>query len=270
MTSTQKDRRTEAQLGKDLPIGSRHYRAFVGPGETYDAMSAIQFNLLTFLGLREGHFLLDIGCGSLRGGRLFIPYLLPGRYFGIEPEQWLVEEGIRNELGSGLIDLKRPMFRHESDFALTSFNQSFDFILAQSIFSHASQAQIRICLAEASKVMTPKSIFAATYVKGDENYEGEEWVYPGCVTYTEEHLEQLAQEQGLLVRPIDWPQPAQQSWVVFTTKEHEGGLPTQNDTARVLALESEVGFLKQRLARLEGHPYHKFGLKARAFLRRFR
>ena len=51
----------------NLPTGSHHHRAFVGPPEKYDIVSAMQFNLLTFLGLREDHYLLDIGCGSLRG-----------------------------------------------------------------------------------------------------------------------------------------------------------------------------------------------------------
>ena len=87
------------RLGKSLAPGSRHYRAYVGPPTDYDLVGAMQFNLLTNLGLREEHYLLDIGCGSLRAGKLLIPYLVPGRYFGIEPERWLIEEGIDNELG---------------------------------------------------------------------------------------------------------------------------------------------------------------------------
>ena len=86
------------KLGIDKPVGSHHYRAFVGSSWLYDLVAATQFNLLTALGLREYHYLLDIGCGSLRGGRLFIPYLLPNRYFGIEPESWLIEESIANEM----------------------------------------------------------------------------------------------------------------------------------------------------------------------------
>ena len=62
----------------DTPSGSLDYREYVGTSETYDIGGAIQFNLLTTLGLREHHRLLDVGCGSLRAGRLFIPYLLKG------------------------------------------------------------------------------------------------------------------------------------------------------------------------------------------------
>ena len=97
-------------LGLGLKPGDPQYRAYVGPPEDYDLVAAMTFNLLTTLGLRQHHSLLDIGCGSLRIGRLLIPYLNRGKYFGIEPNEWLVEEGIRRELGQSLVEIKRPTF----------------------------------------------------------------------------------------------------------------------------------------------------------------
>ena len=86
------------EAAKTLRAGSpAHYSAYVGPPALYDFMGATQFRLLTTLGLRDTHNLLDFGCGSLRAGRLLIPYLLPGRYFGVEPNAWLVEEAIINQ-----------------------------------------------------------------------------------------------------------------------------------------------------------------------------
>src|SRR5204862_2720595 len=114
--------------------GANHYRAFVGAPQTYDVFAHMQFSLMTLLGLREHHTLLDIGCGSLRSGKLFVTYLLADRYFGIEPERWLVEEGIDRELGQELRARKRPRFAHASDFPCESFGEKFDFMLAQSIF----------------------------------------------------------------------------------------------------------------------------------------
>ena len=102
-------------LGKNHPIGSHHYRAYVGPPDKYDIIGASQFNLMTSLGLRENHFLLDIGCGSLRGGRLFIPYLLSNHYYGIEPEEWLVQEGIKQNLGNDILKIKSPKFSFEKN-----------------------------------------------------------------------------------------------------------------------------------------------------------
>ena len=261
MSQDQADYLTEGNLAKKPTSQAEDYRAFVGPAATFDVMSALQFNLLTTLGLREHHSLLDIGCGSLRAGRLFIPYLLPERYFGVEPNDWLIDEGIRNEVGKDVIEMKRPAFSNSADFAFETFDQSFDFIIAQSIFSHASLAQVKTCLAEAKKVMKPTTIFAATFVMGDEDYTSDAWVYPGCVTYREETFRELAQEQGLVCKMIDWAHPAQQTWTLITHPELEARLEETSDTSRLLRLEQEIDFYKVRLARLEGHPYMKFGMK---------
>ena len=88
MESSSDDRE---DLGAGLKPGDPHYRAYVGPPEDYDLIAAMTFNLLTTLGLRQHHSLLDVGCGSLRIGRLLIPYLNRKKYFGLEPHQWLVE-----------------------------------------------------------------------------------------------------------------------------------------------------------------------------------
>src|SRR5207244_4835822 len=97
-------------LGVGLKPGNSHYRAYVGPPEDYDLIAAMTFNLLTTLGLRQHHSLLDVGCGSLRIGRLLIPYLNRGKYFGVEPNEWLFEQGIKRELGEALLKIKRQTF----------------------------------------------------------------------------------------------------------------------------------------------------------------
>src|SRR5437588_12246540 len=93
-------------LGLGLKPGDPHYRAYVGPPEDYDLIAAMTFNLLTTLGLRQHHSLLDIGCGSRRIGRLLLPYLMRRKYFGLVPSEWLVDEGIRREVGEKVVQIK--------------------------------------------------------------------------------------------------------------------------------------------------------------------
>ncbi len=238
---------------------SHKYRAYVGPPEKYDLMSANQFNLLTLLGLREEHYFLDIGCGSLRGGRLFIPYLLPGRYFGMEPNRWLVEDGITSELGVDLQRIKRPTFSYDENFTLTVFNQQFDFILAQSVFSHAAALQISQCLSEARKVMKPGAIFAANFRLGEENYAGTEWVYPGGTKYTLEKMQSLVEEQQLCCRLIQWSHPNNLRWIVIT--QPGDAVPDLTDYTRAVALESRLKSLENRLSELRGRPLVRLALK---------
>ena len=98
----------EGDYGLGLPAGSEHYRAYVGPPNRYDLIAALSFALLAAAGIRETHRVADLGCGSLRVGRLLIPYLRPGHYYGMEPNRWLVEEGIDREVGRDLVRIKRP------------------------------------------------------------------------------------------------------------------------------------------------------------------
>lgn len=198
-----------------LQPGDNHYKAYVGPPKKYDLVGAMQFNLLTNFGLRDFHKLLDIGCGSLRSGKLLISYLRVGNYYGIEPNNWLIEEGIKNETGEDLINIKKPNFLNSEKFELHKFNEEFDFLIAQSIFSHATENQIKTCLSEAKKVLKPKGLFLATFVLGETNYKGDSWVYPDCVTYTEDHIKTLINNQKLNVIKLNSVHPNNQTWFVI-------------------------------------------------------
>lgn len=204
----------EAKESTGVATGERHYRAFVGPEQKYDLAAAMQFNVLTGLGLREHHKLLDVGCGSLRGGRLFMAYLKPGNYFGIEPEKWLIEEGIHHEVGEDMVRIKRPRFSNDANFTFSEFGASFNYMLAQSIFSHASQQQIRRAMDEAARTLAPGGIFAFTFHQGDSDYEGDEWVYPGCCHYKVETIRQHVERVGLLFDTLEVKHPNSQKWAV--------------------------------------------------------
>ena len=202
-------------LGLGLKPGEHHYRAYVGPPEDYDLIAAMTFNLLTTLGLRQHHTLLDIGCGSLRAGRLFIPYLNAGNYTGIEPNAWLVEEGIRRELGTDLVRIRRPAFYYsDSPAALRGCALQFDFAVAQSIFSHCGLDLIRGWLAGVSAKLAPTGALLATFLPAAQDFGGSGWIYPECVNFTLPTLEKVAAEAGLTFQVLDWRHP-RQTWGLF-------------------------------------------------------
>ncbi len=198
-----------------------NYRSFVGPEDRYDIMGALQFTLMTyFLGMRESNTLLDIGCGSLRAGRLFIPYLNPGNYFGIDPNLALVNKGLEYELGEEIRGVKQPSFMYRADFSFRHFDTKFDFLLAQSVFSHASEDQIRLCFRNAKEVMHKESVFAATFFKGKKDYKGDSWVYPDIVPYTFKTISNIAREEaGLMTISIHFYHPSQQ-WVLMSNPDN--------------------------------------------------
>ena len=118
----------------------------------------------------------DVGCGSLRAGRLFISYLDKGRYFGIEPNKWLVDEAIENNIGKDLVQIKEPRFDYNSDFSSDVFSEKFDFIIAQSIFSHTGNDLTRIALLNFKKSLRPDGIVVLTFIEGFHDFTGDGWI----------------------------------------------------------------------------------------------
>jgi SAM-dependent methyltransferase len=202
---------------KALRPGSEHYTAYVGPPGQFDFMGATQFRLLCALGLREAHRVLDLGCGSLRAGRLLIPYLAVERYHGLEPNRWLVEDAIEREIGRDLVRIKRPVFRHHASFTCGEFGVRFDYVLAQSIFSHCGPDLATRVLAEVRDCLASDGLAAATFVHaqpGEAESERSGWIYPASVAYTPDTIAGWVAAVGLVGRAIPWWHPRQTWWVL--------------------------------------------------------
>jgi len=207
-------------LGLDLRPGDDHYRAYVGPPTDYDLISAMVFNLLTCLGLRQHHRVLDIGCGSLRIGRLLIPYLNPKHYFGIEPNKWLVDDGIINEVGKDLVAIKEPNFSFETSLEEFKSSLGLDFAFAQSIFSHCGLDLISEWLSQVAYHLKDDGVFLATFIVDAKDYDKTGWVYPGCVSYKSETIAGIASSVGLDFTILDWAHP-RQTWALFSKEKYD-------------------------------------------------
>lgn len=217
-------------LGLGLNPGDAHYRAYIGQPERYDLVSAMVFNLLTCLGLRQHHRVLDIGCGSLRVGRLLIPYLNPGNYVGVEPNGWLVDDGIANEIGEDLRAIKRPRFHIDASLSGIDEPLNIDIAFAHSVFSHGGIDVIRGWLADAARHLRPNGVLVATFSVGKADHEGHGWVYPGCVSYTPETMNALASEYGFTFQMLDWAHPTQ-SWALFANRDFKGAVTREGSVS---------------------------------------
>lgn len=203
----------------NLRPGDSHYMAYVGYPAQYDFMGATQFRLLSTLGLRANHSLLDFGCGSLRAGRLFISYLDERRYCGIDPNKWLIEDAINNQVGKDLIAIKKPRFDYNSDFITNVFSQQFDFIIAQSIFSHAGRDLISTALHNFKESLKSHGLIAVTFIEGISDFKGSGWIYPGCVNYRPPTIERFVEEAGLWGIRLPWYHP-RQTWYLLARDRH--------------------------------------------------
>lgn len=237
----------DESLGLRYAPGDDHYRAYVGPPRDFDLVAAMSFGLLVNLGLRQHHKVLDIGCGALRVGRLLLPYLNRGGYAGIEPNRWLVEQGIAREVGRDQIALKMPRFEFSEDAsALVQHGVRFDYALAQSIFSHCGHDLLDNWLRQASALLDDAGVLVATFLDGPDNgLNG--WIYPDCVTFSERTLIEAAERHGLEFAPLRWHHPRQR-WALFG----KPGFPVDRFRDQPLSWNACFDFLDQRAQSADG------------------
>ncbi|MDD2746865.1 MAG: class I SAM-dependent methyltransferase [Acidithiobacillus ferrooxidans] len=173
----------DAALDAEDVVAGRH-REMVGG--LWDTLGELQLRFLVeHGGLRPEHRLLDVGCGCLRGGVHFIPYLEPGNYFGIDINASLINAGYDLELlRHGLQGrLPRENLRVSSDFALDSFGVTFDRILAVSVWTHLPLNHIALSLLQVSSALAPEGRFFATYFEIPEGQSPAHTItHPGGIT----------------------------------------------------------------------------------------
>jgi SAM-dependent methyltransferase len=192
-----------------LKAGDDHYRAYVGPPKRFGLLTQLQMSLLSALALEETDRVLDFGCGSLRLGRSLIPFLHKGGYCGIDPNGWLIEEGLDRECGRDICSVKAPRFATNADFDCTVFDETFDFIMAQSIITHSGPDQTERLFETAAQALKTDGILLLSYIKAKPRAALPDpgWSYPANIAYPEDWLIETARRHGLVWRELDWFHP---------------------------------------------------------------
>ena len=155
-------------LPAEKRIELRGYRTYVGGrnAERWYSIGRLQYFFLVSQGLTAQHKFLDVGCGALRLGQYLIPFLDRGHYFGLEPEQLLVDCGLRHEIPEFIISQKQPTFTHNYRFEFEALDQ-FDFAMANSIFTHLTPEDITLCFDNLHQKTHPGSKFYFTFFRGN-------------------------------------------------------------------------------------------------------
>lgn len=191
-------------------------------GGKWDEMGQVQLDFLTEQGLTPEMRFLDVGCGSLRAGRLLVPYLDPGHYYGIDIGAEVVEAGYDLELDDAgrerlPVTNLRMTDRFDADFGV-----QFDMAIAQSVFTHVSLNHIRLCLYRVAKVMKPGSKFFATFSEKAADYPldgmwGRAYTERNVYWYYRRDLKWAAERTPFKFRYIGaWGHARNQKMVEFT------------------------------------------------------
>lgn len=100
-----------------------------------------QFEYLVHRGLKPGHKVLDLACGSLRAGIWIIPYLESSNYYGIDSHLLSLEAATLYEIPLHGLEHKKPRFLHSQNFEISHFRMEYDYILAFSLFVHLTDEE---------------------------------------------------------------------------------------------------------------------------------
>jgi SAM-dependent methyltransferase len=146
------------------PEERRH--AWVGNGKLWKMKRDFQIQFLQQVGLQPHHFLLDLGCGTLRGGIPLIDYLETGHYFGIEARAEVLDEG-RKELREANLTHKKPTLMATADSASLNLEQKFDFLWAFSVLIHLNDRILNDSLGFVQRHLADHGFFYANVNCGE-------------------------------------------------------------------------------------------------------
>lgn len=134
-------------------------------GGLWEEIGAWQYDLMIAAGLQPHHRMLDVGCGTFRGGVRFVPYLEPSHYYGVDLSAALIEGGYQREMVGGGLSERLPLanLHATQDFDCNGFGVSFDFALAVSVFTHLPLNHIRLALHRVCEVLREGGTFVFTY-----------------------------------------------------------------------------------------------------------
>lgn len=197
------------------------HRNFVGgDGDLWDKIALLQLEFLKSEGLKPEHALMDIACGSLRAGRLFIDYLNPGSYLGIDKEINLIIHGVADELGIDAFVEKKPFFVISGEFEFSKFLIRPDYAIAQSLLTHLTTEDIYCCFKSLREFVSNDCKFYATFFEVStpiNNYPVSDAI--NCFFYTREQMEMLADLSGWKMHYIgNWGHPREQKMIKLEAK----------------------------------------------------
>lgn len=139
------------------PSEKRH--ALVGNPDLWKMKRDFQIQFLKEKGLMESHYLLDLGCGTLRGGIPIIEYLDDGHYFGLEVRPDVLEEARKELADAGLIR-KKPILLLPSDTHSLP-TRTFNFIWAFSVLIHMDDENLRKAIVLVQSCLAEDGVFYA-------------------------------------------------------------------------------------------------------------
>ena len=186
-----------------------------GPVDRYESVGRHTLAAAIEYGLMPEHRVLDVGAGSLRVGWWLLQYIDPSNYHAIEPVK------NRIDTAADILGVDINIY-YNDDFEFP--DEAFDFVIARSIWTHASKAMISKMLAEFAENSSANARFLTSVIFAEseqEDYQGDQWVgrvlksdRAGVVKHSAEWIREECARYGLA---LDVKQELHhQTWLLIT------------------------------------------------------
>ncbi len=176
---------------------ARH--SHVGAPEGWELKRRFQIDFLKKQGLKPEHYLLDIGCGTLRGGIPMIDYLDRGHYYGIEVRDFVLDEG-RKELSDAGLQYKEPELIVCENLDQFDPLVRFDYIWAYAVLIHMKDEIADSCFRTVARLLKREGLFFGN-INTEPTPDGEWKGFP-IVKRPVAFYESLAGRYGLKVENL--------------------------------------------------------------------
>lgn len=180
------------------PAERRH--SAVGAPRLWKIQRDFQIQFLRQVGLKPQHYLLDLGCGTLRGGIPIIAYLQKRHYCGVEVRPEVLEEA-RKELEESNLLHKEPTLIAVADIGPLNLEKKFDYIWALSVLTHMTDEILRDAISLVRRHLKDDGCFYATVNIGNAPERSWHGGFPS-LSRSLEFYEEACSRSGLRVKDL--------------------------------------------------------------------
>lgn len=183
-------------IGKIIKTKQERRHSLVGAPNVWKYTRKFQFQFLLDQGLQKTDKLMDIGCGTLRGGIPMIQYLNKGNYYGMDVRDQVLDEG-RKEIKTAKLEDKEPNLISFDHFSEVSLDVKFNMMFAFSVLIHLEDKIAESCFQFVGKSLVKGGVFCANVNLAD--FEDGTWVGFPIVFRSQEFYNNLAAKNGMEV-----------------------------------------------------------------------